>query len=340
MISVIVPVYNAEDYLRRCLDSVCGQTYHEMDIILMDDGSTDESGRICDEYAAKDHRIRVYHTRNQGHYLARQFAIEEARKIGSSYIGFVDADDWIEPDMYEVMVTAAETENADIVECGFYTDYPQETWTWIPTNGKLSTEEALFNLFHGRAHDYFWNKLWKTSCYDNFQFPAARAYADASICYQIYIRSSCVVGVPQIKYHYVQNAGSIAHAHDMRLINLWRVNREKYLFIQSWMKHRITEEQMRILEDEQMQKCVYAIGKNWAWWNNNPVEERRKNQNALNEMSEFIHKEHLPLFGRKGWTRQLIIPCLLARYPNRFSTFCAWMMNRIDRRFRMKKLFS
>lgn len=141
-------------------------------------------------------------------------------------------------------------------------------------------------------------------------------------------------------YHYIQNVNSIAHAHDMRLINMWRVNQEKYQFIQTWMKGRISEDKMRVLEDEQMQKCVYAIGKNWAWWNNNPVEERRKNQSALNEMSSFIRQKDLQLFGYNGWTRQLSISCFLARYPNHPSTFCAWIMNQMDRRIRRIRLFS
>ena len=340
MISVIVPVYNAEKYLRRCLNSICAQTLQEMDIILMDDGSTDGSEKICDEYAERDSRIRVYHTPNQGHYLAREFALERAREIGSKYIGFVDADDWIEPDMYAVMLEAAETANADIVECGFFTDYPDKTGTWLPKEGLFDTGEALYELLHGRTHDYFWNKLWKTSCYDHFAFPPARAYADASICFKIFARSACIVGIPQTKYHYVQNKESIVHSPDMRLINMWRVNHEKYEFIQSEMRNMVSDDKMRELEENQMQKCVFAIGKNWAWWDGNTREERNKNHNELKEMSAFIREHCSSILGRKGWGRQLRVASFLARYPNRVSLRCAWILNRIDRRFRRMRLYS
>ena len=340
MISIIIPVYNAEKHLRRCLNSICSQTLKKLDIILMDDGSTDGSGKICDEYAKQDSRIRVYHTNNRGHYLARQFALERAREIGNMYIGFVDADDWIEPDMYAIMLEAAKTTNADIVECGFFIDYPNETRTWLPKEGLFSTGDSLYELLHGRTHDYFWNKLWNINCYNNFAFPPARAYADASICYKLFAKSERIIGIPQAKYHYVQNTESIVHAHDMRLINMWRVNHEKYEFIQSEMQNMVSEDKIRELKESQMQKCVYAIGKNWAWWNDNTREEQKKNHNELEKMSAFIREYCPSLFGRKEWGRQLRVSSFLARYPNRLSLWCAWFLNRINRRFRTPLLFS
>ncbi|MBQ1469054.1 MAG: glycosyltransferase, partial [Solobacterium sp.] len=127
VISVIIPVYNAEKYLDGCLSSVCAQTFQALDIIVIDDGSTDSSGKIADTFAWKDPRIRVFHTENRGHYLARETAIAEARKIGSFYIGFVDSDDTIVPEMYEVMYQNAVDTGADIVECGFFRDSPDHT---------------------------------------------------------------------------------------------------------------------------------------------------------------------------------------------------------------------
>ena len=126
MISVIVPVYNVEPYLRKCLDSIVNQTYRDFEILIIDDGSTDGSGRICDEYAEKDSRIKVFHTENRGLSCARNLGLAEAK---GEWIGFVDSDDWIEPDMYEVLIRRAEETGADVVECSHYKELDGKTIT-------------------------------------------------------------------------------------------------------------------------------------------------------------------------------------------------------------------
>jgi glycosyltransferase involved in cell wall biosynthesis len=119
MISVIVPVYNVKPYLRKCLDSIINQTYRDLEILIIDDGSTDGSGDICDEYR-KDDRIKVFHTENRGLSAARNLGLDNTT---GNWIGFIDSDDWIEPDMYEVLLRKAEETRADIIECGCYADY-------------------------------------------------------------------------------------------------------------------------------------------------------------------------------------------------------------------------
>lgn len=101
MISIIVPVYNVELYIHQCIDSIISQTYRDIEILLIDDGSTDKCGNICDEYARIDPRIRVFHTQNKGLSAARNLGLREAK---GDYIGFVDSDDWIEPNMFEVLL--------------------------------------------------------------------------------------------------------------------------------------------------------------------------------------------------------------------------------------------
>ena len=124
MISIIVPVYNVESYLRKCLDSILAQTYRDLEILVVDDGSTDGSGAICDEYAGKDDRIKVFHTENKGLSCARNLGLDSAN---GDWIGFVDSDDWIELDMYEVLLRKAEKTGADVVECGVYEEHSDET---------------------------------------------------------------------------------------------------------------------------------------------------------------------------------------------------------------------
>lgn len=120
LISVIVPVYNVEQYLHRCVDSILAQTVEKMEIILVDDGSTDRSGAICDEYAAREERIQVFHKENGGLTSAWKAGMELA---SGSYVGFVDSDDWIDTDMYERMLALALCENADMVVCGLVFDF-------------------------------------------------------------------------------------------------------------------------------------------------------------------------------------------------------------------------
>ena len=113
LISVIVPVYNVEKYLKKCVNSICNQTYENLEIILIDDGSTDNSGLICDELSCKDNRIVVIHQNNGGQATARNMGLSAAK---GEFIGFVDSDDWIEPKLYETMLSIIQ--NHDIAICG------------------------------------------------------------------------------------------------------------------------------------------------------------------------------------------------------------------------------
>lgn len=124
LVSVIIPVYNVGRYLPQCFDSVTSQTYRNLEIIVIDDGSTDDSGSICDQYAEKDDRIRVIHTDNRGLASARNLGLEN---VSGEYISFIDSDDWIEPQTIEMFIrTALETE-ADIVNAKYCSEYVVRT---------------------------------------------------------------------------------------------------------------------------------------------------------------------------------------------------------------------
>ena len=119
LISIIVPIYNIEKHIVRCLDSILAQTYHNIEVILIDDGSTDNSGKICDQYSSADTRINVFHKQNGGLVSARNLGLESAR---GDYIGFVDSDDWIEPNMYERMYNNLKNNNSEICICNYIID--------------------------------------------------------------------------------------------------------------------------------------------------------------------------------------------------------------------------
>lgn len=167
-ISVIIPLYQAEKTVKRCLESIIHQTYTELEIIIVDDGSTDKSGDIADYYACLDRRIKVFHQNNKGPSAARNEALKHVR---GKYIAFVDADDWIETDMYANMHSLLVKNNADIAICHFYMDGSIEN-SFDKKRNKLfgednmillSKERAIQWLFYPWAYrGYLWNKLFKT----------------------------------------------------------------------------------------------------------------------------------------------------------------------------------
>lgn len=142
-ISVIIPVYNVEKYLEQCLDSVMNQTMKELEIILVNDGSTDNSGHICDRYAKKDSRIVVIHKENQGLAAARQSGLDVAR---GEYIGFVDSDDWLELNMYEEMFQVAKKTDSDIVFCNVYRNEDKKEQVYFEP-GYYSREQMIETIF-------------------------------------------------------------------------------------------------------------------------------------------------------------------------------------------------
>ena len=144
-ITVIVAVYNTEKYLRKCVDSILNQTYQDLEIFLVDDGSSDSSSSICDDYAKADKRIKVMHKSNGGQGSARNLALDAAT---GELIGFIDSDDWIDADMYEFLLSKAISENADIVECGWKkvnVDGSVE-FTTPPKNTIIDREKAMHAL--------------------------------------------------------------------------------------------------------------------------------------------------------------------------------------------------
>lgn len=219
VISVIIPVYNTEQYLHKCIDSVRGQTLREIEIILVDDGSPDNCGKICDEYAAQDSRIRVIHQENRGLSAARNVGIEAAQ---ADVIGFVDSDDWIEPDMFALLYQNMAKENADISVCGMYIHKNNS----ITLRGDLTytvqnSREAIRSLFQlSGVGVAAWNKLYRRQMYNTIRFPEGRIYEDAFIMVQLMDTANTVVFDMQPKYHYIRRKGSItmhsyrAESHD------------------------------------------------------------------------------------------------------------------------------
>ena len=218
LVSVIVPVYKAEKFLDRCLNSLLNQTYRNLEIILVDDGSPDNSGKMCDEYANKDNRIKVIHQQNKG--------LSEARNVGldicnGKYVAFVDSDDYIETDTYEDMVFCIERENVDICVC---------QWQYENTDGKhvVSIEKINKDIFGKKSSFQFasfiykgsyengvvisaCNKLFKRSIFENIKYEG-RLFEDDGICADLLNKAKDVFVMDKQYYIYCQNKDSISNA--------------------------------------------------------------------------------------------------------------------------------
>ena len=327
MISIILAVYNGERFLRECLESLQNQTDCDLQFILIDDGSTDNSGRICEEYVESDPRFLAFHTENRGLCKAREYGISIAVKQGAKYIGFVDSDDWLEPDMYSILLNAAEKADADITECGYYREYPYLTEVCLPGESSANAGDALYDLLKGAPHDYVWNKLWRTELLAEFRFPMDGAYADdMAFTWRIYTRVRSVIGVGKPLYHYRQVKTSIAHAHNMNLVNRWKVVLNRYNGLMGKPKTLMTDVQWEQVRKNQLRSCVFVAGKNWLHWLEYPKNQREKCYGELLEMSRFV-RENVSAFGEKDWELPLRVCAFLTRNPSIVSLLLARAVN-------------
>ena len=211
LISIIIPVYKVEKYLEKCIQSVINQTYENLQIILVDDGSPDNCGKICDEYAKKDHRIEVIHKSNGGLSDARNKGLEIAK---GEYIGFVDSDDYIELDMYEVLYNLLKQYNADVSICNFYTVSQGKITIKNADNGikEYNRIEILKEvLLDNNIQSYAWNKLYKKELFDEIKYPVGKKYEDIGTTFYLLEKCNKVVVTGKPEYYYINRQDSIVN---------------------------------------------------------------------------------------------------------------------------------
>ncbi len=210
LISVIVPVYKVENCLRKCVDSILAQTYTNLEIILVDDGSPDKSGQICEEYKKKDKRIKVIHKENGGLSSARNVGLDLAR---GEYYAFVDSDDYIEKETYELLYNAIKEYETDIACQGIIRENEQTGDKQIirtPEEEKVyNCTEALYQiLLSNEIGISVWSKLYKKEVFDNVRFPEGKTNEDAAILLQT-LKGRTLVHIAKPTYHYMFRDGSI-----------------------------------------------------------------------------------------------------------------------------------
>jgi len=208
VISVIIPVYNVAAYLPQCLDSLLSQDYKELEIILVDDGSKDASGTICDAYAEKDSRFRVIHQKNGGAAAAKNTALRAAT---GEYLSFVDSDDYLDPDVYSYMVNLLETTGSDVGVFAFTNEFRSHAQVHIPHPQRevLTGKEYLLRF---TTRDWtcalLWNKLYKRELFEGVFFEEGHRIDDEYFTYKAFLKAETVVCDNRVIYHYRRRASS------------------------------------------------------------------------------------------------------------------------------------
>ena len=223
-ISIIVPVYNVEKYLSECVDSIVGQAYQNMEVILVDDGSTDGSGAICDRFALTDNRIIVIHQKNRGISASRNAALQIA---DGDYIGFVDSDDVIHPQMYQWLIEAMKKTDTDVAIChelAFFKDTCDFSRMDSYHIESIEDKRQVFSHFMDNwagPVNFVWNKLYKRKLWDGVHFKENTKMEDMYIQPELMSRVKRVVWIKEALYGYRQRQGSIMNSSKDDVYRFW-----------------------------------------------------------------------------------------------------------------------
>lgn len=233
MVSIIVPIYNTELYLRKCLESIQNQTFRDLEVILINDGSNDGSLAICQEFVAKDNRFKLFNQENKG--------LSETRNIGlkyssNAYLTFVDSDDWLEPDAIQILFENIKKTNSDIACCGYFIAKPGKlSPVWNDNSIEVWTQKtALSKLLSNREmKDFSWAKLFKKELWEGVVFPRGKYFEDIFTIYKLFEKAHRVVKINQSKYYYREHNQSITSSNTRLLkkeLDLFESTYNLYLF--------------------------------------------------------------------------------------------------------------
>ncbi|HGC8953169.1 TPA: SP_1767 family glycosyltransferase [Streptococcus agalactiae] len=262
LISVIVPVYNVQDYLHRCLDSLLKQTYENFELILINDGSTDLSAAILEEYGSKDERIRIYHQKNSGPSTARNFGIQVAE---GDYITFVDSDDFVYEEYLNRLHSVLVKNGSDISACNF-TSFDENRQAFLFSTTKETffeknyTPEAFLREENNPRHNMFLAvvfsplKLYKRKLFKDLEFPVGKTREDDATVYKLYLRAKQITFINEGPYYYSQRSGSLSRTVMLDDIEMMITNMEERIALMATMGLDITEQKKAYLG--RLEKCL------------------------------------------------------------------------------------
>lgn len=322
LITVIVPVYKVEHYLRQCIESVAGQTHSHLEIFLINDGSPDGSAAICEEYAQLDPRVRVIHQQNQGLSAARNTGLDAATGV---YIAFVDSDDWLEPDMLESLLDGLLWHGADIAGCTPIPEVEDGTAIQFPSLSVdasallLDREEALEELLRDqRLRNFSWSYLYRADLFRGVRFPAGKRFEDVHTTYQLFMKASTIVALPIAKYHYRIRAGSITQAGGLGLLV------DRYDAIRA-RQEVLGGRYPRLMHNLIAQRFT-LVPQVWKAAARSDPEILMSYRAALDEMACFVAANREGIIEGKGYGRAGRVLVWLCAYPRPWAYECAaWL---------------
>lgn len=313
-ISIIVPVYKVEKYLEKCIASIVNQTYTELEIILVDDGSPDRCGEICDQWAKKDSRIKVVHKENGGRSDARNAGVEIAT---GEYIGFVDSDDLLEPDMYQVLFDKLMKYGADIAVCERQTVWEDESQKKQSQSNEfkiLDGDAALKLLIGDGISQVVWNKLYRREVIGDIEFEVGKYYEDEFWSYQVFGRAKKVILMDYVGYYYRQHPGSImAEYYSLRRLDVIEAKCRRQVYLEEKFPHMVFDGKKNMIFS-----CLYNGQLSQKYLKENKKEAMKFFKNAVrgNRMS----KQELSqlAFTHRCWVRLAALS----------FEFACWLRNR------------
>jgi len=212
LVSIVIPVYNAKPYLDECLSSIVTQTFTNLEIVLVDDGSTDGSGQLCDEWLLKDKRIKVIHKNNEGAAAARNAGLAVAQ---GNYISFIDDDDWVHPDFLKTLYRFCEEKHCDIAQCGLIKVWSADDIINDQSNTgyksvKVSGREMVKRLYEpeGWRNVVVWNKIYRKKVFSDLEFPTGKSHEDEFITWKLFWKTEHVMVTEAPLYYYRQRNDS------------------------------------------------------------------------------------------------------------------------------------
>lgn len=308
-VSIIVPVYQVKKYLSQCIESILNQTFTDFELILVDDGSTDGSEKMCDQYAKADDRILVIHKKNGGLSEARNRGIDAA---SGEYLLFVDSDDYIEPNMLECLYRNLLQVHADIAVCNFTYVFDSNKEKNYSTKLKYEIVSANDIYLHRKNEKNYgvwtvaWNKLYKKNIFENLRFRPGKYHEDEFLANELYRKSITLVTVPENLYFYRQRSGSIMRQKDAnKLLDI----------IEAYQDRMLQYMAINQVPDETYKLLIYSLEHLSACKKNQLTSEQKKRFLAEEKVTKEISSSliGMQLSGAKKFSLLLIKlnPCLI-----------------------------
>ncbi|MGP4106328.1 glycosyltransferase family 2 protein [Virgibacillus sp. L01] len=313
-ISIIVPIYNLEHLLQKCVDSILTQTFVDFELILVDDGSTDRSGELCDEYANRDNRVKVIHKKNGGVASSRNAGLEIA---AGNYIGFVDNDDYINKYMFERLYNKAIVHSSDIVVC----DYKNVDETELLDPETINTDykvqhfnniEALNYIYINKNKPTFiypWNKLYKRDLFENIKYEDGNIYDDETVAHKLLYRSDKITYIHIELYYYVKRKGSMVNSpfHIKKFDRIYALKNREVFFREK-------------KEFELQQKALMHYMETFFWYYYLAKSNLDGVDKELKELKCTFDKSLIHLFNHRaiGW-KQKVMCALFSVNPSLFE---------------------